>query len=370
MTEYLLLAILFLALTTFYLHYRVADKIPFDKVIKVYLGISILDALNMFIAFYFFVEHPYVNWAAPFGLIYGPLFYFAYQAAHGHLQRKNQIVWHVLPFILFYIAYVYLISNASFRTEEHLRVYFIILHSCIAISMISYGVWGVLFKGLEIKEYDPSMRTHAKEYIAAVGTPFIVVAILFVVLMFMNYQGLIIDTAFLYAYFMMFFVLLITFRYTVNRMIKQEFRVIDPQPVIQSPVGDIKMGEEVGSYQKSAVSELFLDSYEEKLDQKIKEQVYLDPELTLDSLATELKVTKHHLTQILNLGIGQSFNQYINQYRIEYACKLLKDSSLNLSIEELALESGFNSKSSFNRNFKSQMGCTPSQYRLKEGVGL
>lgn len=94
------------------------------------------------------------------------------------------------------------------------------------------------------------------------------------------------------------------------------------------------------------------------------EKPYLDSELNLIKLAEQLSVSTHHLSYVINKGFQKNFFQYVNEYRIEYAKKLLKDNSNNkLSILGIAYESGFNSKTSFNTTFKKLTDQTPSEFK-------
>ncbi len=94
-------------------------------------------------------------------------------------------------------------------------------------------------------------------------------------------------------------------------------------------------------------------------------QPYLDSELNLIRLAEMLSVSTHHLSYVINTGFQKNFFQYVNEFRVEYAQKLLKDSQSKLSILGIAYESGFNSKTSFNTTFKKITGQTPSEFKNK-----
>ncbi|WP_213279739.1 helix-turn-helix domain-containing protein [Chryseobacterium indologenes] len=93
------------------------------------------------------------------------------------------------------------------------------------------------------------------------------------------------------------------------------------------------------------------------------EKPYLDSELNLIKLAEMLSVSTHHLSYVINTGFGKNFFQYVNEFRVEYAQKLLKESNSKLSILGIAYESGFNSKTSFNTTFKKVTGQTPSEFK-------
>ncbi|KMQ64856.1 quinolinate synthetase [Chryseobacterium angstadtii] len=94
-----------------------------------------------------------------------------------------------------------------------------------------------------------------------------------------------------------------------------------------------------------------------------KQKPYLDSELNLIRLSELVSVSTHHLSYVINTGFKKNFFQYVNEYRISYAKKLLKDPQSKLSILGIAYESGFNSKTSFNTTFKKLTDQTPSEYK-------
>jgi len=95
---------------------------------------------------------------------------------------------------------------------------------------------------------------------------------------------------------------------------------------------------------------------------------YLNSELSLRELAKQIDIHPNHLSWILNQSIGRNFNEFINQYRIE-AFKSIARAQENkkLTIEGLAYESGFNSKTVFNTYFKRETGLTPRQFLKEQG---
>lgn len=87
-----------------------------------------------------------------------------------------------------------------------------------------------------------------------------------------------------------------------------------------------------------------------------------EPDLNLGELAQRLKLPPAQLSKVLNSGCGQNFSDFINRYRVQEALRLLADPHrAHYSLVGIALESGFNSKSTFNRVFKSQLGYPPSE---------
>jgi AraC-like DNA-binding protein len=94
------------------------------------------------------------------------------------------------------------------------------------------------------------------------------------------------------------------------------------------------------------------------------EKLFLNPHLKLSDLATEVNISAHQLSQILNENVGKNFSEFINEYRINEACLLLFTHE-NLSIDGIGYEVGFNSKSTFFAAFKKQKGVTPAIFQQK-----
>ena len=92
------------------------------------------------------------------------------------------------------------------------------------------------------------------------------------------------------------------------------------------------------------------------------EQPWLEPELTLTELAHRLRTHPALLSKVINAGCGQNFNDFVNTYRVQEAQRKLADARFaHYSLVGVALESGFNSKSTFNRVFKKLLGQAPSE---------
>jgi AraC-like DNA-binding protein len=92
-----------------------------------------------------------------------------------------------------------------------------------------------------------------------------------------------------------------------------------------------------------------------------QEQPWREPDLTLHELAQRLGAHPALLSRVLNTGCGQNFNDFVNTYRTQEAQRKLADPRFaHYSLLGVALESGFNSKSTFNRVFKKLTGQAPS----------
>lgn len=104
--------------------------------------------------------------------------------------------------------------------------------------------------------------------------------------------------------------------------------------------------------------------YRKLLDLMQVERLYEDTELTLDKLAQHLNISSGYLSQIINEKEKKNFFEFVNYYRIESVKAKLVDKDFgHYSILGIGLESGFNSKSTFNSVFKKFTGQTPSTFK-------
>lgn len=97
------------------------------------------------------------------------------------------------------------------------------------------------------------------------------------------------------------------------------------------------------------------------------EQLYRQNDLSLPDLAQALGISVHQLSELLNVHLDANFYEFINGYRLKFACGLLEDPKCQLRVLDIAFESGFNNKNSFYRAFKDGLGVTPNQYREQLG---
>lgn len=93
-------------------------------------------------------------------------------------------------------------------------------------------------------------------------------------------------------------------------------------------------------------------------------KLYKIQKLNLDMLAKELQTKSYLVTLCLKEIFGKNFNDYINKYRVKEVQYLLKQSGNNkYTLLSLAMEAGFNSKSSFNRAVQKHLGVSPSELK-------
>ena len=93
---------------------------------------------------------------------------------------------------------------------------------------------------------------------------------------------------------------------------------------------------------------------------------FLDPKLNLKEFAFRCKLPKKTVSLYLNQKLNKSFHDYINGFRIEeFKTRVLKPEERHMTIEGLAYDCGFNSKATFNRIFKKNIGITPTEFVSK-----
>ncbi len=90
-----------------------------------------------------------------------------------------------------------------------------------------------------------------------------------------------------------------------------------------------------------------------------------DSNMTLESIAASLYVSKSHLSRLFQKAVGESFLDYVRSIRISRACSLLRNTSL--TNQEIVNKCGMKDVPTFYRTFKASMGMTPYQYRISNG---
>lgn len=96
----------------------------------------------------------------------------------------------------------------------------------------------------------------------------------------------------------------------------------------------------------------------------VDEKLYLNPELSLKTLANSLNKTPNEISRAINSGLLKSFNEFINEHRVNEVIQLMKNKENDkFTLEAISKMAGFNSTTSFNKNFKNVTGKTPKEYK-------
>lgn len=302
-------------------------------------------------------EYPLIPFLAkPFTLLWVPLFYFYVRSNFSRkFNWRNILLLHLIPFGAALSTFLVLIlakGKADIKSEMFHFGSFTsyALYVADIVLRVQYFLYNV-YMIYKLLRYEKQLKNNELDASATVSLPwlrFIVYgyalacfgAILTFVIFHYNWSlgGKVNILSILY-FFLFFFIL---FYHTITTKTTPDKK---------------KTGKIVNDKEEY---ERLID----QLDHLLKtEQVYINHELNLKDLASQLNTRERLLSQAINTIRQRNFKDYINSYRIAHACRLLKENT-NKPIFEVMFESGFNTKGPFNSAFKKETGFTPSAYRL------
>lgn len=103
--------------------------------------------------------------------------------------------------------------------------------------------------------------------------------------------------------------------------------------------------------------------WKQKIDALTGNGIFLNPKITLQETASQLGTNTSVLSKVINGGYGLNFNDFINKIRVEAVVeRIQKGEHKLLTLNAIAEECGFSSKSTFNRAFKKFLKLSPSEY--------
>ncbi len=130
-----------------------------------------------------------------------------------------------------------------------------------------------------------------------------------------------------------------------------------------SPSGDNTGGRDASSKEEITDDNPFAPLSRRILECMEEQQPYLDPEFSLDDLAEQLDVPKHHLYYCFRNILNTRFTTLRTEYRIKHAKKLLGEIDLRITtLEAVGRQCGFATHSSFYKTFKAEVGCSPGEF--------
>ncbi|MGO4294314.1 helix-turn-helix domain-containing protein [Chitinophaga sp. RAB17] len=164
-----------------------------------------------------------------------------------------------------------------------------------------------------------------------------------------------------------------------NRMVNSQLagtdsiKLSDSEKEDNDPdLGSVAIGSEKTKYMKTGVGPELMSKVHKELTLLMQtEELFKDPELNLDGLAERLGVHSNALSQVINSMEQRNFYDYINDFRVKAFQRIavLPENS-KFTLLSLAFEVGFNSKTSFNRNFKKATGLSPKEFCQQEKIQL
>lgn len=276
----------------------------------------------------------------PVAILYGPLLYMIYTYAVKKPAYFSYL--HIAPFLLLSFIYILACFGILFNVGWVVvlnRVFFACYYIVIPLSLISYcsAIFFHLSKIIVLQRI--------LIYVCAINIAY---ALLFVGLALQNLFPVFLSPLSFKVFPLYFFPALsgILLLYYLFAVATREM----------NDVGAIANYKEILSGKSPVEVAVKLKECFEGSD------LHLNPLLTLEILAEKMEMTKHQLSFFLNNYMGKTFYQIVAEYRVGYAKKRLEDGNY-ITIETLAYECGFNSKTSLNKYFKLTTGIAPSQYR-------
>ena len=286
-------------------------------------------------------------------LLFGPFLFWYVKFQTSAAKFTKSELWHLLPFVLVslsYISYFFkpfeeranslIVSNEGFLFRDLVR------STCIYLSVPLYFIWSAVkifrFQRNLKSNFSNSEKIHFNWILFLMAG----ILVIWTVMVFSNNEELITNAL------AVFLILLGYFGITQ----------VDVFPKRASE--NILVEEYKPKYFNSGLEISEIDKLHQSLIQLLQtEKPYLDPELTLQQLASMIGAQVHHLSQVINEKEQMNFYDLINGWRIKEFIKEAKnEKNKNYTLLAIAFDCGFNSKASFNRNFKKFTGKTPSDF--------
>ena len=121
----------------------------------------------------------------------------------------------------------------------------------------------------------------------------------------------------------------------------------------------------ITKYKSSNLRPELIEKYKNALIQAMeKDKLFMDSRLSIHNVSKKLNIPRQYISEVLNLHLNKSFQDFVNEYRVEAFVKNLQnDQHAHYTLFGMATEVGFSSKSSFNATFKKVKGITPTQFK-------
>ncbi len=137
-------------------------------------------------------------------------------------------------------------------------------------------------------------------------------------------------------------------------------------------INEVDAGNNENIVKSKVIDEELLNNIIEKLERKVSEdKIYLDPELTITSLAEILGTNRTYLSKAIIHEYKMNFISYINELRIKEAIRFITyGEHYNLNMDGIAQKAGFNNRVSFTNTFQKYTGVSPSFFIKNAGAGI
>lgn len=341
------------------------NKSKADKFLILWM---ILNAIHLTFFYLLFTEeiynYPYLlGWKFPLPLLHGVfLYYYVSSVTHQFPRNKLLALSHLTPALL---TLIYLIPFMLLPAEQKIDVFknegkgYEVFLQVILIATFLSGIVYVTWSSLVLRKHKKRIREEFSdiEEITLKWLQFLTygLGVLWFIIIFTQNDTLIFMGVSIFVILIGFF------------GIQQKNIFTTEQVQFINSAKDKRLETEKVIHEKyasSGLSDERANQYYEALNKKMeKEKTYINAELSLSELASDLGISPNYLSQIINNIEGKTFYDFINGHRIEeFKHQITLPVNAQYTLMAVAYDCGFNSKSSFNRYFKKMTGQTPSQF--------
>lgn len=344
---------------------------PANRYIAAFIFAVAESALLMEADYLGYIAHypQILTFAIPLNMAFGPLIYlYCKSLITGERQSAKTIVKHFLPAVFFmkhqliYGLYITGVLSFPLMSEWYVlpvtqKVLF--AHNYLALipaffSLVIY--FGASYQMISKQFGDGELSIHKKVNLEWVKMLIKLLGVLIAIWFAALITGFIFPKSDLEPWLHYFlFIPAIVFVYWLGMVIYKRQSLINKIGIadnVKQPVKNYFKEDEASRY------------YDELKRMMVADNLFMNPTLKVDMLATRLSIPEKALSQLLNQYAGKNFNDFVNEYRLTEAKKrLVDDGYSNFTIAGIALECGFNSLATFQRVFKQGTGVTPSQYQ-------
>lgn len=349
--HFLFSSIFVVALLSLYLYYLLPKRNELDRVVLIFLTLVFLQISYAFTFRELLSGYKYVDKGAPFGLVYGPLFYLSFLVSKGSRLSIKQAALHLTPFAIALVFYFLFLFSLDFRLA-YTKQYYFILYSGLAVTWICYPI-AVLIKS------DKQGGIYNLLYKYGIVVFFVLAAFLLPLLLsaVLSKGQVSASSSSLLIYLCMLLSVLLAYFYLLQRF--------KEKVIATAPVGLLLDNIPQQLVIKQQASRALTPAMIHAIERYMAKRPYLKKDFRMETMASELKLPKYIVSQYFIDVHTEGFVRSINEMRVDYAREMLKDKKMVYTMEELAEMCGFNSRASFYRNFGNHENCTPLEYREK-----
>lgn len=365
----------FIALVLVFFLFTVKSKKPnriSNRLMGAFLLMLSIHISVFFYADYFITSPIFEQLRDQLLLLFGPLIYLHFiSSMYLDFKLKKKHLLHLVPFILVIVIFtprffsVNHLDRVLFYQSYHSHLEAKIYSTLSIIVMVFYLLLTIRelknYKHILLKNYSEK-RYLNYEWLKQLALLLVVVfsfSFLRTTIISFGISEAILNVRLFHTVLLLLFMTWVILKSLYSPEI---FKSINTKQRLVRNLDNVSSNNSIKGYQELIINEkiVMLKNYMEK------NQPFLRPSLTIKELANEIGMETHDLSILINRYMGKHFFDFINEYRIELAVKILKNPNRKSShILEILYEVGFNSKSAFHRAFRKHTGKTPKEYHIK-----